>query len=214
MRIAKKIISTTVTVLIFLIIGALFFRMWSADYCPKSMKGLYFTDALSEKYKRSPEDFEAFRQDIRIQYDESKEGYFFALNTVLVPSSDALQVSVRYNDIIFETLAEEYDFAPEDMKEEDMFIYSAFACTGSDGDGGYSGVEYELSDIVYDDFWMYTYAKLCFDGIDLDGVYWVRIDIHLNNEEKTRLTSLAVYENNERYNDFEKIKISKSELPK
>ena len=213
MRIAKKIISTTVTILIFAVIGALFFRIWSADYCPKSMKHLHFTETLSEKYREAPESFEAFRQDIRIQYDDSKEGYFFALNTVLVPSADALQTSVRYNDVLFETLEQEYGFAP-DMDKKDMFIYSAFACTGSDGEEGYSGVEYEPSEIVYDDFWMYTYAKLCFDDIDLDGVYWVRIDIYLNNEEKTRLGSLAVYENNERYNELEKIKISKSELPK
>ena len=213
MRIAKKIISTTVTVLIFVFIGALFFRIWSADYCPKSMKRLYFTETLSEKYREAPESFEAFRQDIRIQYDDSKEGYFFALNTVLVPSSDALQTSVRYNDVLFETLEQEYGFAP-DMKKEDMLIYSAFACTGSDGEEGYSGVEYEPTEIVYDDFWMYTYAKLCFDDMDLDGVYWVRVDVYLNNEEKTHLGSLAVYENNERYNELKKIKISKSELPR
>ena len=79
MRIAKKIISTTVTILIFAVIGALFFRIWSADYCPKSMKHLHFTETLSEKYREAPESFEAFRQDIRIQYDDSKEGYFFAL---------------------------------------------------------------------------------------------------------------------------------------
>ncbi len=213
MKIAKRIISVTISVLIFLFIGALLFRIWSADYCPKSMKRLYFTEELIEEYRQDPEGFEAYRQNIRIKYDDSKEGYYFALNTIVVPSGDALQTTVRYNDSLFEALELEYGFAP-DKEKEDMFIYSAFACTGSDGDDGYTGTEYKLDEIVYDEFWMYTYAKLCFDNIDLDGVYWVRIDVYLNDAEKTRLGSLVVYENTEDYNELEELKFSKSELPK
>ena len=61
---------------------------------------------------------------------------------------------------------------------------------------------------------MYTYAKLCFDNIDLESVYWVRIDVYLNDAEKTRLGSLVVYENTKDYNELEELKFSKSELPK
>ncbi len=213
-KIVGKVIKIVITTLIFVFIAALLFRIWSNDYYPKDMKRIHFTDSLAEYYNENSDTFKAYKQKVRVSYDDKEEGNFFASNTIVVPDADALQTVIRYNDAIFEKLAKEYDLKEESISKENPFVFSVFACTGSDGGEGYDGVEYIPTEIVEDAFWMYTYEKLCFDGIELDGVYWVRLDIMLNNEEKTKLGSIVVYENHEKNSKLEPLKIKKSELPK
>ena len=214
LTVAKKVVKTVITVLIFAFIFALFFRIWSNDYYPKAMKNIYFTDSLTEYYKENSDTFKAYKQKVRVSYEDKEEGNFFASNTIVVPEADALQTVIRYNDAIFEKLAEKYECGEDELRKDTPFLFSAFACTGSDGEEGYDGVEYIPTEAVTDSFWMYTYEKLCFDGIELDGVYWIRLDIMLNNEAKTKLGSVVVYENHAKNNKLEPLKIKKSELPK
>lgn len=214
LRIIKITIKALIYTLVFAFIGALFFRIWANDYYPKSMKKLYFTESLIEYYEENKEDFVAYKQDVRIKYDSKEEGNFFASNAIVVPDANALQIALRANDSTFEKFADEYSIENLPDNKKEAFTYSAFACTGNGEDGEYAGREYVPTEIVFDEFWMYTYSKLCFDDVDLEGVYWIRLDIMLNNEEKTKLGSIVIYEKNEGYDKFKKMKFSKSELPK
>lgn len=214
LKIAGRVIKIVITTLIFVFIAAFLFRIWTNDYYPKEMKRIHFTDSLAESYKENADTFTAYKQKVRVSYDDKEEGNFFASNTIVVPSADALQTVVRYNDSVFGKLAEKYECDENLLRKDTPFVFSVFACTGSDGGEGYDGVEYAPTEIVEDSFWMYTYEKLCFDGIELDGVYWVRLDIMLNNEERTKLGSIVVYESHEKNSKLEELKIRKSELPK
>lgn len=209
----KKALKALIYVLVFAFIGALLFRIWSNDYYPKSMKNLYFSESLVEYYNENKDNFSAYKQDVRIKYDDKDRGNFFASNTIVVPDANALQLALRFNDSTVERYALEYSIENLTENKRNAFTYSIFACTGNGEDGEYAGEKYAPSEIIFDEFWMYTYSKLCFDDVDLEGVYWIRLDIMLNNEEQTKLGSIVIYEKNERYDEFKKMKISKSELP-
>ena len=214
LKIVGKVIKIVITTLIFVFIAAFLFRIWTNDYYPKDMKRIRFTDSLVEYYNENSDTFKAYKQKVRISYDDKEEGNFFASNTIVVPDANALQTVIRYNDAVFERLREKYGIETTELEKTEPFLFSVFACTGSDGNEGYEGVTYLPTETVEDTFWMYTYEKLCFDEIELDGVYWVRLDVMLNDEEKTKLGSIVVYESHEKNSKLEPLKIRKSELPK
>jgi hypothetical protein len=190
-----------------LIIGFFIFRIWLSSYYPKEAGGLIFTDGLLEYYERNGE-VDAKTQSLRFNYDDSKEGYFFAGELVVVPEAGALQISVRYNDSTLESLREKY---PNSFSGEGDVPFE-FRLAGAPREEGENGPLYQVSKSKPSRFLMYNYERLCFDGVDFTDMPWMRIEVYLPGEEKA-ICTLLVYENHAEYNAFSPYSVKERELP-
>ena len=216
----KRIIKTLVVAFIFVFIGAFILRIMFADYYPKSMKKLYFTDELTAHYNSDPDGFAAYRLDPDYRYtpdlnsDGENVGNFFAANLIFVPENNSVQCFVRFNRATIEKLNEEYGLS---LSEEDVkaaITYSLFASHGEGEDGeAYTGQAYQTVYQKYDKIWIYNYAGLCFEGVDIENAYWMRLEIRLA-ETGELIGTIPLYDAERDGNDFDKIKFKKSELPK
>ncbi len=207
MKIAEKIIKGFILLLIFSIIGFFVFRIWLSSYYPKEARGLIFTESLTEYYEERG-GVDAKSQALRFDYDDSKEGYFFAGELVVVPAAGALQISVRYNDSTVDALREKY---PDSFSGEGEVPFE-FRLVGAPPEEGASGPSYRPTESKPSRFLMYNYERLCFDGVDFTDMPWLRIEVYLPGEEKA-ICTLLVYENHAEYNAFSSYSVKRSEMP-
>lgn len=199
MKAVLKIVKGTLVGLIFAVIAVIILRIWAQSYCPPQMKRLVLTERLADYYRDGGEVM-AYTQKIRVAYDDPKEGNFFASELIVVPDAEAMQVTVRYNDSTLERLAGRYGEAMP-AAGADTFIYLLFCCTGEGEGEEIAGTTYTEFGIECRDFLMYHYARLTFDGVSQEGVYWMRLDIYREGTEVPE-GSIVIYENHERYQEF------------
>ena len=202
------------------VIGLLGFRMMTFKYYPDSMKNIYFTPELAEFYNQKNGNIGAITQRIQTKYDDGNEGNFFCDNLIVIPELGQLQITVRYNVSLEETLAAKY--GKTTLAEEDF----NFKLRKSGGDpratGAAAGEDLDatLTAVIWDSYLMYRYCKLVFDGIDFESddaddiINWIRLDITLDGVERDTPFMLAIYQNNDNYSEFEEYKLSKNEVPK
>ncbi len=220
LKIVKKCLSTLIVAIVFLLIAVILLRVMFADYYPKSLKGLYFTDEISAHYLSAPDEFEAYRLDSDYRYtpdlnsDGENEGNFFSANLIFVPDSNSVQCIVRFNRATIDTLNAKYNLSLTLDDADDAFEYTLFASHGEGENGeSYAGPSYAVSYERHDKIWIYNYLGLCFENVDIESAYWMRLEIRF--AETGELISTIPLYNAERDSDsFEKIKIKKSELPK
>lgn len=215
MKIFKKALYALLIVCLAALVAALGFRIYISEHYPKDTTRIVFTEALTEKY-HAAEDFRAYTQDIRIPYDDGKNGSFFADGLYLLPDADGLQVTLRYNESALETVAEKYGretIAPA----EGLFRYTLTVSHNTDASGT-DFRTYEASYLAESDAFMYHYAKLAFDGVSFEGAAWMRVDIYLEGEAEP-FGHITVYESNFSYNgtlypyEMEEKRIPKGDLP-
>ncbi len=209
-----KAVKSALVIFMFILAGLLFFRFWLNGFYPATMRRLIPTDVLTSAYSAA-EPPEAKTQEIRVLYDDPNEGLFFAKHMVFVEDTGSLQVSVRYNRSTLEKLTEKYGDA-FDATAEQPFTYRLFAAREGGADfitvngEEIRGDYYTLLDRREASFAMYRYERLAFEGIEFDGVSWIRLEIgHAANGYES---DIVVYENHEEYSEFETYKVKKSEF--
>ena len=218
MKIFQRILILALVLSIALVFVALCVRIYMNEHYPKEATRIVFTDALTEHYQKDPDGFAAYTQSIRVPYDDSEEGGFFAHELILVPSAGNLQITMRYNESVMKTLQEKYKLPEPPLPTEGMFTYRlTVSYLTEDKDG-----LYKTYDSVYaaeSTAFMYTYTKLVFDGVELDGAVWARVDIYYA-DQKEPLGSVAVYEASMEYEGqrveypLKKYRVKKGDLPK
>ena len=204
-----KIIKGAITLFMFTLAGLLFFRFWLHGYYPRAVRDLIPTEALRASYAASGVP-DAKTQEIRVKYDDPNEGLFFADHMVVVPETGSIQISARYNKSTLEKVAERYGDA-FDPEADEPFTYRIFCYTGSAEDGTAIGQIYEPVECREDSFAMYHYRRLAFDGVSLEGVKWIRLEIFRTGAEEAE-SYIAIYEDHEDYNTFTEYKIKEKEL--
>jgi len=207
-----KIIALT---LCFSVVGLLALRIISFNYYPKEMKTLYFNESLTSFYNEKNGDISALTQKLRSPYDHAEEGNFIADNLIVIPEVNQLQLSVRYNISIADTLANEYglsDFDTDDFSKISFRLYKSGESKNEE-----DHLTGNLSYSFWDSFLMYRYCKLVFDGVDLglsegaEKTEWIRIEIFIEGIEKPFM--IPIFENNSDYSDFEGYELSAKEKP-
>ena len=145
-----------------------------------------------------------------MKYDDPNEGLFFADHMVVVPATGSVQVAVRYNKSTLEKLTDRYGdtFNPS---ADEPFSYRIFCCTGEGEDGKPMGVTYVPTDHRDASLAMYHYRRLAFDGVSLDGVVWIRLEIFRAGASEAE-SYISIYEDHEEYSTFEDYKIKEKEL--
>ena len=199
-------IKLTAIILCFAVVAFIAFRLFTFNYYPSSVTSLAYTDTLRDYYAATDGEIGALTQSLRAPYDDESEGNFFCNNLIVIRGADQLQVCVRYNSSLPEKLG--VSFNPEDIH---------FTLRKSGGDesatGAAAGVTLDatLSVCEWDEFMMYRYAKLVFDGVDFDGAEWIRLDIEIDGVKRKTPFMVCIYEDNAAFSKFTEYKLSSEE---
>ena len=210
---ALKILIVT---LCLLVVGLIIFRVVLFNYYPKAMKRIYFNDELTAYYHANDGEIGAKTQSLRAPYDDPDFSSFMADNLIIIEGAGQLQLSIRYNSSIFDTIEEKYGVRLED--NGDLFRFSLERVPFSD-DNGNTEAAYTIGELDYatsDTFAMYTYYKLVFDGVQFlpDGTSdWIRLKITINGMPEAAPYYILVYENTETYSAFDDYDVSSKEAP-
>lgn len=199
------------------VVGLVGYRIFVFNHRPASMTKLYFTETLTEYYNVTDGEIGAITQRLRSPYDDKDEGNFFCDDLIVIPGCGELQVSVRFNKSLADTLRDKYGFANFDVNGEEQFSFRLWRDGTDVGDEGY-----EVGTLTYsewEDYSMYRYCKLVFDGVDFEGegaseaVEWLRLEVFIEGLEKEEPFMIPVYENNESYSKFSDYVLSNKERP-
>ena len=209
-----KIIAAVICVAVILVLGA---RIYIFNYYPENMKQLYFTPELTNYYNEHG-GVNALTQKLLYPYDDNDEGNFFASNLIVVRDLGTLQIALRYNVSLADSMRDIYGFDGFDPDNREQFSFRLWRDGLSEGDKGH-----EVGRLVHtewESFAMYRYAKLVFDGIDFgagedaDGIEWIRLEIFVDGVKREEPFMILIYENHADRSGFDEYTLSKKELPK
>lgn len=209
------VIKILIGVVCLLVAGLLAFRLIIFNNYPDSMEKLYFNDTLTAYYNETGGNIGAITQNLRAEYDDPDEGNFFCDNLIVIPGINQLQISVRYNVSLMQSIKDEYG-VELDADAEDLFTFklSAIPLSKDDGTAIATG---RLSASKTDKMMMYRYHKLVFDEVDfkLDGEeeIWIRLEIYINGVDMEKPYMVLIYEDTAKA-QFEEYKLSSEEKPK
>lgn len=217
--VASKVIKIAIIAVCLIVVAAMAVRLIMFNYYPKAMKKLYFNDTLTAYYNAQGGNIGAKTQSLRAPYDDADDGNFFADNLIVIEGAGQLQLSLRLNTSILDTIKKDYGADIELNK--DSFTFELYRDPRVDGEENASVTPEkigELAYVEYDSFAMYRYYKLVFDGVNFESgadtaVEWLRVEIRINGVEMKEPYMIAVYENHEDYDKFSPYKPSKSEKP-
>ncbi len=199
------------------------FRMIFSGYYPNEIERLFYTDemrsyAATHELKAETQDirnpFETeiieMGEDDRVQQTESRKGYYYADNLILLRDAGVLQCSVRLNKHVIEEIAADYrleNFSFSDSAFDFRLVYKK------------DGILYSYTPtVIYSDSaLMYHYMKLVFEGVTFEDIAWYRLEITPRGADTTaedyEQLAICIYENHEEYNHFSTYRLKKSEKP-
>jgi len=214
---SKNPVSTLLKVLVIalclLVVGVIVFRVILFNYYPRKIKNIYFDEELTEYYILQDSRINAKTQTLRAPYDDPDFASFFADNLIIVEDVGQLQLSVRYNSSVFDTIEEKYGVRL-DGESNELFTFRLERVPFDTTEQPYSIGTLEYSDT--DSLLMYTYYKLVFDGVeflDADTPDWIRLKITLNGVPSAEPYYILIYENTDEYSAFSEYKLSGKERP-
>jgi hypothetical protein len=195
------------------VIGIFAFRMIVYNYYPDTVKNILFTDALTEYYNETDGNICATTQNLRAPYDDPKAGNFFADNLIIIEGIDEIQLSVRFNNALIDTLNEKHGTS---LTTDDL---SAFSFKLSRNHESEDNVFVPIGTLVAqksESKYMYQYFKLVFDEVDLEQggtneVKWLALEIYVEGIDKP--FRIAIYENNSEHSKFSEYTLSNEEKP-
>lgn len=196
-----------------LVVGVIMFRVILFSYYPTAMKTLYFNDTLTEFYNTQGGEIDAKTQTMRAPYDDPDFASFMADNLIVIKGAGQLQLSVRYNSSIFDTVEQKYGVRL-DENAEDLFTFTLERVPFDENAEAYTVGH--LDYVKTDSKLMYTYYKLVFDGVDFleeSESDWIRLKITINSIPSAEPYYILVYECTEQYSQLADYDLSGKEKP-
>ena len=207
------ILKAIIIALCCLVVGLILFRVILFNYYPNEIKNVYFDDKLTEYYNLKDGVINAKTQALRAPYDDPDFASFFADNLIVIEDVGQLQISVRYNSSVFDTIENEYGVRL-DQDSNDLFTFEIERVSFEE-----SAEAEKIGTLSYsqsDSLLMYTYYKLVFSDVtflDSETPDWIRLKITLNGVEEAEPYYILIYENTAEYSLFEDYKLSGKERP-
>ena len=198
--------------LCFLVVGVILFRVVLFSYYPAAMKTVHYNAALTEYYNERGGDIDAITQSMRAPYDDPDFASFMADNLIIIRGAGQLQLSVRYNSSIFDTIEQKYGVRLDESADHFIFELERVPF-------GEDTTAYKIGELTYsatDTKFMYTYFKLVFDGVEFYDEAtpdWIRLKITLKDIPTAEPYYILVYECTEQYAVFTEYKLSGKEVP-
>lgn len=195
------------------VVGVLVFRLVLFNYYPKAIKNIYFNSELTALYQEKGGEIDAKTQSLRAPYDDPDFASFFADNLIIIKDAGQLQLSVRYNESVFDTVEEKYGVRL-DEESADLFEFSLERIPFKESEAAYTIGELDYCES--DSLLMYTYYKLVFDGVNFlpEGESdWIRLKITLRGIPDAEPYYILVFENTDEYSALGDYKLSGKEAP-
>ena len=210
------IIKIVAAVLILAVVSVLGARIFIFNYYPDEMKNLYFTDSLTAYYNQHNGDIGALTQQLLYPYDDNDEGNFFCSNLIVVRDAGHLQITLRYNVSLSESMAKNYGLQDFDTENHEQFSFRLWRDGLTEGDEGCEVGR--LVAVEWDSFAMYRYARLTFEGIDFaedteEKIEWIRLEVTVDGAKKVEPFMILIYENHAERKLFEEYTLGKKERP-
>ena len=196
-----------------LVVGVLTFRLVLFNYYPKAIKNIYFNSDLTALYQENNGEIGAQTQSLRAPYDDPDFASFFADNLIIVKEAGQLQLSVRYNRSVFDTIKEKYGVTLDPLSD-DLFTFELERIPFEEAETALPVGELEYC--VSDSLMMYTYYKLVFDGVNFlpEGESdWIRLKITLRDVPDAAPYYILVFESTDEYSALGDYKLSGKEKP-
>ena len=196
-----------------IVVGVLVFRLVLFNYYPKAIKNIYFNSELTALYQEKGGEIDAKTQSLRAPYDDPDFASFFADNLIIIKDAGQLQLSVRYNESVFDTVEEKYGVRL-DEESADLFEFSLERIPFEESEAAYTIGELDYCES--DSLLMYTYYKLVFDGVNFlpEGESdWIRLKITLRGIPDAEPYYILVFENTDEYSALGDYKLSGKEAP-
>ena len=213
----KNIVATLLKALIItlcvLVVGVLVFRLVLFNYYPEQIKNIYFNNELNEYYSSVDGEIGALTQELRAPYDDPDFASFMADNLIVIRDAGQLQISVRYNSSVFDSIEEKYGVRL-DGGGDDLFIFELERVPFEETEEAYKVGELDYT--ATDSLLMYNYFKLVFDGVEFyddETPDWLRLKITVKDIPDAAPYYILVYENTEEYSTFKDYKLSAKERP-
>ncbi len=186
------------------------FRIFMSSYYPEEARGILPTEGVRRYCLSLPgEEIAAKRQKLRFNYDNTREGYFFAGELVVIPGCSTVQVSMRYNRSTLQKLAKKFeDFDPE---AEKPFTYRAVFSVGETEDKKPRTLWADPAGEKHSSYLFYEYDRLSFEGLPLEEIYWIRVEV-MRPGDSVPVCYICVYENTEKYHEFTDFTVKKDEV--
>ena len=221
MKALKITLKSVIMFFVFAFIALFLVRIIFADFYPKEMSSYVPSFDVKNKYSTRVDNLTVFTQEPLAPYDDAKEGNFFAKSVFVVPEEGEMQVCIRYNRSALENVAAFYKVAPETLEGDPLSVFDFVLHVKYDTEDGTSReMHYSLSyeDCFTDEFFVYRYVKLYFNGIDLTDAIWARVDIILKGNDLALTCNehkfcIAIYEAYEFYDTDKEIKVEYPLVP-
>ena len=212
------IIKVMVMVAFAALVGVIGFRMILFEYYPDAMKNIYFTEGLTEYYEQTDGNIDALTQSLRAPYDDAERGNFFCDNLIVVKGAGELQITLRYNVSLIESIEKELGLTGLSADDADLFSFRLYKSGESKEESDHL-IGTLAAEPMTDSVLMYRYYKLAFTDIDFgqgsDKIEWLRLEIFVKGQTSSEpFAKVAIYEDNEDYSQFEEYKLSNSEVPR
>ena len=207
------LLKALVIFLCLLVVGVILFRVILFSYYPAAMKTVYYNDTLTAHYGATGGDIHALTQTMRAPYDDPDFASFMADNLIVIKGAGQLQLSVRYNSSIFDTIEQKYGVRL-DSRDEDIFLFELERVPFEEKSDAYTvgQLSYQATDTKL----MYTYYKLVFDGVeffDEETPDWIRLKITVKDIPSAEPFYILVYECTDEYSSFSEYRLSGKEHP-
>ena len=186
--IAKKAVGYLFAAFVIFIIGFLVIRSITSQP-PRAMKNVLWDETLYGAFQTEKAAGTTLKID-RINAPNSfSESNMFSVYTILyTPSVGQLQVTVRYNERLLNYLAEDYPESAELVKAgKDVYTFNL---TYRKDDTLHTVSSYES---VRDEKGGYTYYRLIFEGITLEGVVDMTVNACYVGRPEMPRESVTVY---------------------
>ncbi|MBR5315109.1 MAG: hypothetical protein IKU45_06840 [Clostridia bacterium] len=161
-RVLKKTFFFTLRVIAVVVVGLLFWRIFSSGDT-KLAKSFLWNESAISSYTENADEFSAFCYKRPDNY--TKDGKFQASNVYFVPSTGQFQITVRYNNSTLKKLVEDYS-----LKETPTGEVFVFTLTDNLGNV-YTSYQYAT-----DSKNLYNYRRVVFDNIDMNAKKTVEED--------------------------------------
>jgi hypothetical protein len=195
------------------VIAVLAFRLVLFNSYPDSMENIYFNDKLTAYYNETNGDIGALTQSLSTPYDDPDEGNLFCDNLIVIPGINQLQISVRYNVSLMESIKEKYGVELDpDGKDLFTFKLSIIPFTEENKPIATGTVSVPFTESKM----MYRYIKLVVDDVDFEAGgaehFWIRLETYINGVEMEKPYENLIYQDDEG-SKFSKYGLSSKEKP-
>lgn len=190
------ILKIIIAVVCLSVVGILVFRIIIFNYYPDGIENIYFNDKLTAYYNETGGNIGAKTQNLKAEYDDEDEGNFFCDNLIFISELGQLQISVRYNTSLMESIKEKYGVSLN-ANDKDIFEFSLVISPFLNNEGGNVFVKTgSLSNKKFDKMMMYRYYKLVFDDVDFDyeEQFWISLEIRIKGVEMKEPYRVLVFQ--------------------